>query len=388
MRRALFLLLALLCAVEARAVKGPGTSAAPILQVPLGARATGMGGAFTAVADDVSTLYYNPAGLSNLNHRELSFMYQRGIEGQNMEYIAGATPIPFSGLIGEGFTSVGASLLFAQNGKMEVNRVNTDGSFLSSENISAGGDLVFTLGYSERAGEMEFRRGGQVYRLLHLVGVNAKIIRSTLAQQYSATAMAADAGYFLYSPETRFSYGLSVLNIGTKMKYVEEGDPLPVTARTGVAYRPQLSDFGINTEQTLLAAADVDYLVIDRDWHVNFGLEYSPLRRFSLRLGYQFNQDVGGPSFGFGADWRRLRIAYGWALQSSLSDVHRLSFTYRFGRVPGYQREFRRRPYIESMPEREELQGIEDEKPQEIAPARRPRRHTPDRQRAAPGWIY
>ncbi len=41
------------------------------------ARATGMGGAFTAVADDASAVFYNPAGLINAEYKEFSFMYTK-----------------------------------------------------------------------------------------------------------------------------------------------------------------------------------------------------------------------------------------------------------------------------------------------------------------------
>ncbi|HRU38780.1 MAG TPA: hypothetical protein P5511_02795, partial [Candidatus Goldiibacteriota bacterium] len=36
-----------------------------------GARAIGMGEAFTAIADDATAIYYNPAGLAQLDHNEV-----------------------------------------------------------------------------------------------------------------------------------------------------------------------------------------------------------------------------------------------------------------------------------------------------------------------------
>lgn len=371
------------------AAENPGTTAAPVLQLPLGARAYSMGGAFTAVADDISTLHYNPAGLSNLNHRELTLMYLRGLDGQNLEYIAGGTPLAFSGLIGEGYASLASSLLFSQNGAIEVNTLNADGSLAGSESLSAGGDLVFTLGYSERAGDMEFQYKGRGMSVEHLVGVSGKIIRSTLAQRYSATALAADLGYHVQSPEAGFKLGVSALNLGTSMKFVEEADPLPLTLRAGMAYLPRLAgEAALTDAQTVLFAADVDYLTEEKQWHLNAGVEYSPVKNYSARLGYQFNRDVSGLTFGFGGDFKSLRLAYAWGMQSALSDVHRFSITYRFGHVPGYKRQFQRRPYIESMPEREELKNLEEEKPRELDPPRRPRRQVPESRRGAPGWIY
>src|SRR6059036_2691225 len=49
-----------------------GARATPSSQVPVGPRAIGMGGAFSAVADDASALFWNPAGLARVGHQEIS----------------------------------------------------------------------------------------------------------------------------------------------------------------------------------------------------------------------------------------------------------------------------------------------------------------------------
>jgi hypothetical protein len=382
------LLAAHLVPTQSFARENPGTTAAPILQVPVGARAAAMGSAFTAVADDLSTLYYNPGGLSTLMSRETTFMYMKGLEDQNLEYIAGATPLSFAGLIGEGYTSVAASILFSQNGSIEVNRTNPNGSFLDSRTLSAGGDIVMTLGYSERIFESEIDRPLETYHINQSMGITGKFIRSTLAEEFSATAMAADLGYLLVAPELGIRYGLAILNIGSKMTFIDEGDPLPLTFRSGFAYKPQLPDrLLLPGEQSVSFALDGEYLTHERQWHVNLGTEYTVMRLYSLRLGYQVHRDLTGLTTGFGVRWRGFQIDYAWALTEALSDAHRFSFTYRFGRIPAYKREFRRRPFIESMPDREDLRRIEDETPRTLDKPRRPRRQAPDR-RAAPGWIY
>ena len=51
-----------------------------------GVRSMGMGGAFIAVADDVNTVYWNPAGLSNVMDRQ--FGWQRAVKNrESMNYI-------------------------------------------------------------------------------------------------------------------------------------------------------------------------------------------------------------------------------------------------------------------------------------------------------------
>ena len=54
-----------------------GTSGGQILNMGVGARAIAMGEAYTAQADDVSSLYWNPAGIGLLNQSQASFMYNQ-----------------------------------------------------------------------------------------------------------------------------------------------------------------------------------------------------------------------------------------------------------------------------------------------------------------------
>jgi hypothetical protein len=49
--------------------------AGAFLKVPAGARAVGMGGAFTAVADDATAAYWNPAGLAFMKYKEVYFQH-------------------------------------------------------------------------------------------------------------------------------------------------------------------------------------------------------------------------------------------------------------------------------------------------------------------------
>jgi hypothetical protein len=376
----------LLAGTAGRCAQNPGTTAAPILQVPLGARAVGMGGAFTGLADDGSALYYNPAGLSALDSREFSVMVLKGWEDERVEHIQALTPVPW-GFVGD-YASLGASGLFAQHGDIEVNRTNADGSFMRADTIDAGGDVVASLGYSERVMNFEVRSWDrEMYRVDNFLGISGKYIRSTLAQTYSASTVAGDIGYLIRIPDAGIGVGFSLLNLGPGMRFVSERDPLPVSARAGFSYSPRLPDSSQPGSQALIFCADSEYLPQERVWRANMGGEYTMWRTFSTRLGYQFNRDLMGLTFGFGVQWRGIHIDYAWALSEAVSDIHRFGLTYRFGRVPLRRREERRRPYIESMPEREDLQDIEERVPRSFDKPEEPRRNTPEKP-AAPGWIY
>ena len=384
MRRAAPLFLALALCSPASGKDNPGVTGAAVLQVPLGARAMGMGGAFTAVGTDASALYYNPAGMSRLNAQEVGFAsLLGGVGGNTMEHVFYAGPTPFTGISGNGYTSVGASMLFSQNGTIEYNPLNADGTAQGpTQNMNAGSDFVATVGYSERVGNTPIEYRESSYGVNHFMGVSGKIVRSTLAGGYSAQAVAADAGYLVHSPDSGLAAGLSLLNMGTQMKFVSAGDPLPLTARLGVAYQ-----FGVPSMHSVIAAADGEYLVHERQAFADLGIEYFWLKTYGLRMGYQFLRDSLGLTVGVGLRWRgRVMFDFSWGLSNTLSDATRISISYRFGGVTPTVRSRQRRPFMETAPEREPARTVPETSPTlDTLPSSAPSR---ERSGGIPGWIY
>ncbi|MBI5211731.1 MAG: PorV/PorQ family protein [Elusimicrobia bacterium] len=372
-------------APPAAAIEQPGVTAVPVLQVPMGTRALGMGGAFTAVASDPSALYYNPAGLSLLSAHEFDAAFLAGQADNFHQQFAYAGPVPYGGIAGEGYSSVGAGVLYSRDGAIEVNELASDGTLLRTRTINAGYDVVGAIGYAERVGSTPVDTPKQAYNFNHFVGVAGKGIYSSLAEKYSATAWAGDAGYLMQCPELGLSLGLAALNVGSRLRYTDSSDPLPTSFRLGAAYNLKPAPL-----HDLTVAADGDYLYYDRLWHASVGMEYFWNRNFGFRLGYQFNRQTLGITAGLGMRWKgRFSIDYAWALGNTASDTHRVTLGYRFGGVIRASRGQSRRPFVEVSPGQESLPVS-----QEIAPAKEPARPRPrpspkdDRPSGVPGWIY
>ncbi len=385
-RRALAVLTALsvlATAAPARA-DNAGVTAAPVLQVPLGARAMGMGGAFTAVATDASALQYNPAGLARLNAHEFDFSYIGSAGATTLQDLAYAGPTPLTGVSGNGYTTVAASALFSQSGTIQVNTLNADGTLGSSQNISAGSDMVFTGGYAERVGMTPIEARDGTYNIDHFFGVGGKYLKSTLAQTYHASTFAADVGYMAHSPEAGWSAGISGLNLGGKLRYLQQADPLPATVRGGVAWQG-----GVPSVHNVITALDGEYVIDEHLWHIDAGVEYFWLKSYGLRMGYRFNYgDQSGLTIGLGYRWKgRVLIDYAYDLGDLLGNGQRVTVAYRFGGVPPSVRARQRRPFIETAPEHEEMPDLQNRQPvPDDTP--RPRAVPRERPQGAPGWIY
>jgi hypothetical protein len=386
MRGAAALALAFAAAVPAAAqTNNVGVTAAPVLTVPLGARALGMGTAFTAVASDDSALEYNPAGLAQLNAQDIEFTYIAGAGQTSLQQLSYGGPTPFSGFTGNGYTTGAGTVLLSQSGTIQVNTLNPDGSAGTSSSLNAGSDIVVEGGYAERVGMTPFELKDGTYDLDHFIGVGGKYLYSTLAQTYHASGYAADVGYLLRQPQTGWSFGASALNLGTKLEYLDTRDPLPATTRVGIAWEG--GESGIHN---IIVAADSDYEIYERVYHINAGLEYFLLKTYGFRLGYQFDRpDQAGLTLGFGFRWRgRFLVDYAWAMGDQLGNGQRFTLSYRFGAVPPSTRARLRQPYIESGPDREPVEGLDQTRPTEDESAPAPRPVPRDRQGGVPGWIY
>ena len=70
-----------------------GTTSGDVLKAPMGGRALGLGGAYTAAGNDVEAINYNPAGISLISRKEIQYMHWFGYAELMVEHIAYAQPL-------------------------------------------------------------------------------------------------------------------------------------------------------------------------------------------------------------------------------------------------------------------------------------------------------
>ena len=91
-----------------------GTKAATFLEIPVGARAVGMGSAFVSMANDATALYWNVAGIANIERYEIVGIHSRWIAETSFDYAGLIIPLSGYGTFGVSFTSLNMEDMIAQ----------------------------------------------------------------------------------------------------------------------------------------------------------------------------------------------------------------------------------------------------------------------------------
>lgn len=258
-----------------------GSAGAQMLTIEQGARALGMGGAFSAVADDAGALWWNPAGLARAELREITFSHTAYIENAAAEHVGFLKPV--ASLRG----ALGASLTYLTIPGIE--------GFDSSGN--ATGKLAAS-GYA----------GGLSYATTLAPGLTAGATGKYISQKFDSTSgsgFAADLGAQFRGE--KFGLGLVAQNLGPSFKLGDSSDPLPRAIRGGLFYVPlPRVTLSFDEEKPHDDAARAH---LGAEWAVNQGLR--------LRGGFRQTPNVGsraGITVGFG-----LAGAYGGAPENSSS---------------------------------------------------------------------
>ena len=268
---------------------------ASFLNIGVGARALGMGGAYTALADDVNAVYWNAAGLSRLENREFTASHAEMYESTRLDFLAYAQP-----------TSQGvfaAGLTYLSHGKIE----GRDSLGRQTAGYDAS-DAAVSFGYARKLELAD-------------LGATVKYLRSHIGST-EAQGAAVDIG--AKRAFGQLSVGAALRNLGPGLKFADQRNDLPLRLAAGASYKFAAGH-----------AAAVELVNGPRGTGTggSFGGEFQAVKNLHLRAGYTTQTAITGGS-GFDAA-RGLTMGLGlrnekWSLDYAVLPSGELGRSHRF----------------------------------------------------------
>lgn len=305
--------------------------AGEFIAIGVGGRALGLGGAYVALANDATSAYWNPAGLSKLQYPQISLMHDERFAGLvNYDYAALALPF------GERTTfAVSAIRLGVDNiPNTQFAGLDANGNLLPPDQVQNfsridptrvtyfnAADWAFYFSYAKQQSE-DFS-----------YGANLKLIRRD-QDEGSATGIGFDVGA-QYHATDNFLLGATIQDVTTTLIAWNTGrnEFLTPTFKLGGAYVQQFGDFRLTpTVDTDIRFERREYSAqahlgpASMDFH--FGGEVQFQQFASLRVGYS---DIGSLNFGAGIHLPKLDIDYTFAkfdAENQLGNTHRVSLAF------------------------------------------------------------
>lgn len=310
---------------------GAGTVSGQFLKEEISPRAMGMGGAFVAIADDIYSIYHNPAGVGQIYMPEISLMHHSGFSDNFTNFAGFGMPLPFTGLAGLANPSAAVSYLRQSDGKFTYRYIDPATGNIDVTETGAETNSVLTLSYGEKVFSDVVNLEGYNADIMQFFGISAKYIRSTLLDKYSASALVFDAGYLAMEMNTNLAFGASLGNGGGKLEYYSESEPLPFIAKVGFShYRNILGG------QYIILTVQNDFYTQEKFSVLRFGAEYHFEEIFNLRIGYKTG-DNKGLAFGLGLEHSGIKVDLGITAGNEVYNATQVAVSYKFFSFGGYK---------------------------------------------------
>lgn len=259
-------------------------TAAPFLEIGVGARAMGMGGAYVGHADESSALYWNPGGVARVTRPEGIFVHMDWIADINFDYVGFVLPAGRIGSFGISITSLSMDDMLVRTEE----RPQGTGEYFKSGSMALG--LTYALNLTDRFS----------------IGFTGKYVREEIWKE-SAQGIAIDIGTLFTTGFHGMRIGASLTNFGTDMRmsgedlityhdiddqklgnndeiYAElqaDSWPMPLNFQVGLAM--ELIENNVHRVTFALDAVQPT----DNKESVNLGLEYGIRKWIFLRGGYR-----------------------------------------------------------------------------------------------------
>lgn len=317
-----------------------GRSGLTFLKINPGARPVAMAGAFSAISDDASAVFYNPAGMTRVKRLNGIFSHTEWISDISHEYIGLVVP---GGLMG----TFGVSACFVSMGDIQTTQIDDPTTIMREDN----GEGLPTYSSSDMALGLSY-----AYRFTDKfsAGVTAKYVNEKISGMH-AGGLAFDIGTYYLTGFRTLRVGMAIVNFGTDTRF--SGKDLEVSLTdttmppnyTGTSYAAMTTPFQLPLQFKLGLAYDFTLpsnmmittsgeLIHPNDGNekVLLGVECGWNKMVFLRGGYKYDPDAYEKKSGldnfcaglglmrsFGA--AKINVDYAFTNLGYLENAHRFS---------------------------------------------------------------
>jgi hypothetical protein len=320
------LMLALSLPLQAAGLKKIAQTGMKWFSIPMGSRPAAMGNAFTAVADDAGSIFWNPAGMAFTEGQHLYVNQTQWIADITVNSGVTTYSNKTLGIFAVSFAAVDWGVLHG------TQRANNDAGFSETGNFNPI-DFAIGVGYARRLSN-SFAFGGHLKYVFEELG-SANVGRMDAQKIYTArmNLLAFDFGTIYATGFKSLKIGMALQNFSEEAQYRAEQFPLPLTFKFGLAMN--VMDFWMaeGSFHQLKVAVDA---VHPRDYseRLHFGLEYAFRDMVFLRGGYKTNYDEEDLSFGAGLKYSvgglKFGLDYGYVQFKHFDAVQMFSFDFNF----------------------------------------------------------
>lgn len=284
-----------------------GTFGAQFLQIGVSARATGMGSAFTGVADDASSVFWNPGGLVNVRRNEFHLSHVQWPADTNLSTaILAFNPRSIPG------TFAISARSFWLDPMLVRTAFNPEGNGQTFDAGSTSFGLTYSRFFTDK-----FSAGGTL-NYIHL----------GLAEE-SVNSASFDFGIMYRIGVRDLKLGMVIQHLGGKVTFDELSAKLPTTFKIGASFKALRFE-----KQSMLLSAEFQHPA-DNLERANVGAEWNLNDLLYGRVGYNIGYDTDQLSFGFGVavatgQTSKVTVDYSAVDMGPLQYVHRLSLSFNY----------------------------------------------------------
>lgn len=301
-------------------VSGAGSTSTNFQKIGMGARASGMGNAFTGVSDDVNAVFWNPAGLGLAKGTQFTLTHGEWLLGVTHEFFAFSQNIDRDG-------AFGGSVGYLGSGSFEGALETPTGDYGGPGDMISATNFSGTLAYAQRLGNWI---GGDFFKH-SFMGISATVVGQNVVNVGNAGA-AFNIGYLYEVSRRTFYLGAVLFNLGTNIQDFSQ----PLMYKFGGSY----------TLRNVLMKKDRNIFAVDLDGHLDTGFKVGAGDEYKLnlgrddvflRLGYTTVADLSGLTAGAGVAHRfddfTAGLDYAYVPYGVLGDTHRITLNMIIGGV-------------------------------------------------------